>query len=217
MTGTCVIGADLWNEPKNLMSWGWNPETDWNSAAERVGAAIQSVNPDWLIFVEGIGMDYWWGGNLQGVATHPVQLPIPNKVVYSVHEYCIELYPPPWFTFNASDPGGPFPDNMRGIWNTFWGYILKNQIAPVWVGEFGTDFVHEPWNSLWMPRLMKYMNGEFTTDGVNDLLPGQVGVSWTYWTINPDRQNYSLFQEDWYSVVPKRMNSLKPYLAAPLP
>ena len=104
IAGTCVIGADLWNEPKMKASWGYNPETDWNLAAERVGTAIQNVNPDWLIFVEGIGVDYWWGGNLQGVKTHPVRLPIPNKVVYSVHEYIIDLYPQPWFTFNTSSP-----------------------------------------------------------------------------------------------------------------
>ena len=217
IAGTCVIGADLWNEPKMKASWGYNPETDWNLAAERVGAAIQNVNPDWLIFVEGIGVDYWWGGNLQGVKTHPVRLPIPNKVVYSVHEYIIDLYPQPWFTFNTSYPGGPFPGNMRNIWDSMWGYIVKNDIAPVWVGEFGTDFKNEPWDTLWLPRLLKYMEGEFTTDGVNDLLPGQTGLSWSWWAINPDLQDYSLFQEDWYSVVDKKMNYLKPYLAPPLP
>jgi hypothetical protein len=94
-----------------------------------------------------------------------------------VHEYIIDLYPQPWFTFNTSYPGGPFPGNMRNIWDSMWGYIVKNDIAPVWVGEFGTDFKNEPWDTLWLPRLLKYMEGEFTTDGVNDLLPGQTGLS----------------------------------------
>jgi len=39
--------------------------TDWNNAAERCGNAIQAVNPDALIIVEGVsivGTDvYWWG------------------------------------------------------------------------------------------------------------------------------------------------------------
>lgn len=211
-----MIGADLWNEPKATASWGWNPATDWNSAAERVGAAIQAVNPDWLIIVEGIGAQYWWGGNLQGVAKHPVRLPVKNKLVYSAHEYCIELYPQPWFTNNVSYPGGPFPGNMRGVWNSHWGYIVRNKIAPVYIGEFGTSFKMEPYDSAWLPRLLKYMNGEFTADGVNDLQVGQQGLSWTWWSINPDQEAYNLFENDWYTVVSQKMNYLKPYLAKPL-
>ena len=58
--GTAVIGADVWNEPKMESTWGAGvPATDWNKAAERVGNAILAANPDWLIFVEGVGGDTW--------------------------------------------------------------------------------------------------------------------------------------------------------------
>ena len=98
--GTAVLGADLWNEPKEITTWGsGNITTDWHlvdfipfdkisfllrwylQAAQRVGNAILSVNPDWLIFIEGIGTNTWWGGNLHGVEKHQVKLDIPNKVL----------------------------------------------------------------------------------------------------------------------------------------
>ena len=215
LLGTSVIGADLWNEPKVTVTWGFNNKTDWNLIAQTVGTAIQQVNPDWLIIIEGIGANYWWGGNLMGVATSPILLPYQNKVIYSVHEYAVDLYPQPWF-INASYPGGPFPGNMRNIWDTQWGYIIQQNIAPVYIGEFGTDLMHQPFDDTWLPLFLRYINGEFTTDGVNDLLPGQLGLSWTWWAINPDPQNYSLFEDDWYTVANCRFKYIKPYLGKPL-
>ena len=50
-----VIGADLHNEPHGPACWGGgNPAIDWRLAAERAGNAILAVNPNWLIFVEGV-------------------------------------------------------------------------------------------------------------------------------------------------------------------
>ncbi len=70
-----VIGADLHNEPYNG-TWGDGGPNDWAAAAATAGDAIGTVNPNWLIFVEGIGtyqgQSYWWGGNLMGVKDHPM-------------------------------------------------------------------------------------------------------------------------------------------------
>ena len=85
-----VIGADLHNEPHAPACWGCGERTvDWRLAAERAGNAILAVNANWLIFVEGVdcygpggqtsGNCSWWGGNLQGVATYPVRLNVPNR------------------------------------------------------------------------------------------------------------------------------------------
>ncbi len=64
-----VIGADLANEP-HAATW-----SAWSAAAERAGNAIHTVNPDWLIFVEGVGSfegsNYWWGGKPQGRRDRP--------------------------------------------------------------------------------------------------------------------------------------------------
>ncbi|MFC5313828.1 glycoside hydrolase family 5 protein, partial [Azospirillum rugosum] len=48
-----VIGADLHNEPHGQATWGDGGPNDWARAAERIGNAIQSVNKDWLLIVEG--------------------------------------------------------------------------------------------------------------------------------------------------------------------
>ena len=52
---TTVIAFDLNNEPHDDATWGTgSAATDWNKAAERCGAAIQQVNPDVLIVIEGV-------------------------------------------------------------------------------------------------------------------------------------------------------------------
>ena len=132
-----VIGADLHNEPHGNACWGCGDQnTDWRLAAERAGNAIHSVNPEWLIFVEGIecisGDCYWWGGNLKNAGTYPVRLNTPNKLVYSPHDYPSTIYQQPWFS--ASN----YPANLPGIWDSHWGYLHKNNVAPVLLGEFGT-------------------------------------------------------------------------------
>src|SRR5262249_62287826 len=80
-----VIGADLHNEPYNG-TWGGGGANDWAAAAERAGNAIGAVNPNWLIFVEGIGtyqgQSYWWGGNLLGVKDRPIRLGLATNMGY---------------------------------------------------------------------------------------------------------------------------------------
>ena len=170
--GTAVVGADLWNEPKDPCTWGAGLETDWNAVAERVGNAILAVNPDLLIIVEGIQNNSWPGSNLEGVATHPIRLSVPNKVVYSVHEYPNDAAHE--YGFNQSWINDPtFPNNMRGRWNKNFGYLVQQNIAPVYVGEFGTSLKDEK-DFIWLKLWLRYMNGEFLQDGVNELKAGQL-------------------------------------------
>ncbi len=91
MSNDAVIAADLHNEPHQEATWGTgDAKTDWRMAAEKAGNAILSVNPNWLIIVEGIesynGDWYWWGGNLQGAAKAPVRLSVADRPVYSAHD-----------------------------------------------------------------------------------------------------------------------------------
>jgi aryl-phospho-beta-D-glucosidase BglC (GH1 family) len=72
-----VVAFDLENEPHGKATWAaGDAATDWNSAAERCGKAIQAVNSDALIIVEGVekvgGDSYWWGGNLSAARAHPI-------------------------------------------------------------------------------------------------------------------------------------------------
>jgi aryl-phospho-beta-D-glucosidase BglC (GH1 family) len=213
---TAVIGADLWNEPKNVgnvaATWGTgNVNTDWNLAAKKAGNAILAVNPDWLIIIEGTSYNTWWGGNLMGVQNYPVVLNVSNKVVYSIHEYCQDVADVAWLR-DAS-----FPNNLRPRWDSFFGYIVRTQSAPLLIGEFGTYFAY-PNSEVWLQKLLNYMDGQLETDGQSSLTTGQLGMSWTYWCLNPNSGDTGgILKDDWYTVETKKMSFLTPMLAPLLP
>ncbi|HEU4391253.1 MAG TPA: glycoside hydrolase family 5 protein, partial [Blastocatellia bacterium] len=147
-----VVGADLHNEPHGPACWGCgDTNTDWRLAAERAGNAILEVNPDWLIIVEGVDCFNndctWWGGQLKGVTSFPVRLNVPNKLVYSPHEYATSVFVQPWF----NDPA--FPNNLTPIWDKNWGFLRTGNVAPVLVGEFGST-LQDPRDRQWLPRLL---------------------------------------------------------------
>mmetsp|Transcript_31381 Transcript_31381/g.45133 ORF Transcript_31381/g.45133 Transcript_31381/m.45133 type:complete len:1278 (-) Transcript_31381:297-4130(-) len=205
---SAIVGADLWNDPKGqATTWGsGNVGTDWNLAAERVGNAIQNVNNRWLMIVEGVGNATWWGSNLMGVDTHPIRLQVPNKVVYSVHEYANDTFTQTWF----KDPN--FPNNLRSVWDKFFGFIIRKNIAPVMIGEFGTTFRYHS-SLAWITKWMSYMDGQFTVDGVSDLKSGQYGLSFTSWPLNPYGGIGGILNDDWLSVNTQKMYYLTPSLA----
>jgi len=202
-----VIGADLHNEPHEKATWGTgDPKTDWKMAAEKAGNAILSVNPDWLIFVEGIevynGDWFWWGANLKGVADNPIHLNVPNKVVYSPHEYGPGVWSQSWF----KDPD--YPSNLPKIWDKYWGYIVDQGIAPVMVGEFGGRRVDD--SSLegkWQRAFLSYMK--------------QKGISYTYWAFNANSGNTGgiLDEEDenWETIDKAKQDLLSTYLWPKIP
>ncbi|HET9654452.1 MAG TPA: glycoside hydrolase family 6 protein [Kineosporiaceae bacterium] len=212
-----VIGADLHNEPHNDKSatagscWGCgDTKRDWRLAAERAGNAILGVNPDWLIIVEGVDsvpdgqVPGWWGGNLSGVAKYPVRLDKPDKLVYSAHEYANSVFHQTWF----DDPS--FPENLPAVWDKEWGYVVKQKIAPVLLGEFGST-LQDPKDAVWLKKLLSYMG------------TGPTGMSFTYWSWNPDSGDTGgILNDDWTTVNQTKQSILQPYLlgkpgAAPVP
>jgi endoglucanase len=186
---TNVIGADLKNEPHGKARWGNNDQaTDWRLAAERCGKAIQAVNSNWLIVVEGIGnvpeknQWYWDAGNLEGVNQYPVRLTKANKLVYSPHEYGPGVYNASWF----SDP--TFPNNMPARWETGFNYITTKKIAPILIGEFGgrqVDSISK--EGIWQRKFVDFI--------------GQKGLSFTYWAWNPNSADTGgILQDDWINI-----------------
>jgi endoglucanase len=165
-----VIGADLHNEPCGQACWGdldcgGDVTRDWRLAAERIGNAILQANSDWLIIVEGnqsyLGRSTWFGGMLAGVKDAPVRLNVANKLVYSAHDYAVSVFEQPWF----NDPN--FPNNLApDVWDPNFGFITQGNMAPLIVGEFGTDLA-DPRDRVWLPRLLDYMAAN--------------GMSWTFW------------------------------------
>jgi hypothetical protein len=157
-------------------TWGGGGPNDWAAAAEIAGNAIGTVNPNWLIFVEDIGtypgQSYWWGGNLMGVKDRPIVLNLPDKLVYSAHDYPDSVYPQPWFQ------GSDFPANLPAKFDQMWGYIYQEGIAPVYLGEFGTNLI-DPKDAPWLKAITAYLSGDFNIDGASDIPAGHQGISWT--------------------------------------
>ncbi len=204
-----VIAMDLHNEPHGRATWGSGDlATDWRLAAERSGNAILAVNPSLLIVVEGVesyeGDSYWWGGNLQGVRDYPVRLDQPSQLVYSPHAYPASIYNQPWF----SDPG--YPDNLPEVWSENWGYIYEEGIAPVLLGEFGSN-LHTETDRLWMQKMIDYIAGDLDGDGDNDLAAGEYGISYSFWSWNPNSGDTGgILLDDWRTLNQEKLDLLRP-------
>ena len=170
-----VIGFDLRNEPVAHVStpalWGGDGPTDIHAMYERVGNAVLAVNPDALIICESV-INYWKGayeGDLSDARVLPIVLHNPAKLVYSVHEYPKEIggYPGPEF-------GPGYVDRM----NKTWGWLVKENVAPVWIGEMGSSMLL-PGSKAWGATLLGYMNG-LAPDGPT-FQGNQQGVSGDWW------------------------------------
>lgn len=194
-----VVGFDLKNEPHGKATWGDGSATDFRRAAERAGTAIQEVNPNPLIIVEGIENQvaggqklsgHWWGGNLEGVRNNPVRLPVANKVVYSPHEYGPEVSPQPWLISKNLEK------NLLDRWSKGFGYIHDQKIAPILIGEFGAkDFSTKTISGRWMKAFTDYL--------------GKKGMSWTYWAWNPGSGDTGgLLTPDLVTLEKKKMSTI---------
>lgn len=210
-----VIGADLHNEPHGPATWGsGSATTDWRLAAERAGNAILAVNPNWLIVVEGVEAAssgfYWWGGNLSNAGTHPVRLNVAGRLIYSPHDYPASVYPQNWF----GDPN--YPNNLPAVWDKNWGYLFRQGIAPILLGEFGSKLATTS-DQQWANKLVGYLAGDLDGNGTNDLSPGQFGPSWTYWSWNPNSGDTGgILRDDWTTADSAKVSLLAP-IEATLP
>jgi endoglucanase len=198
-----VIGFDLWNEPlrynSNMSTWeagSNNPDHNIRWMYENVGKAIQAVNPGALIIAEGPIGGYgssttlWSGGSLPSnmvagdlslAQSLPVVLTIPNKVVYSVHDY-------------PNSVGGAISD--APLKTRAWGYLETNNFAPVWIGEMGGSLDGAngdlAGDQAWANVLIPYMNGKDQNAGSPHFTGAQQGVGMDWWcwgqghTDNPD-------------------------------
>ncbi len=171
-----VIGYDLDNEPLSVgaggvsLNWGKGGPTDIWKMYSDLGSAILTINPKLLIICEGpqgtsntgnglagIGPegDLSAVGGSGGVPAKPVILKIPNQVVYSVHEYDTNVY-----DFGANDQPATLVPHM----NEDWGYLYTKNIAPVWIGEMGSN-LEKPQDRVWAQTLLDYMNGKDGAQG----------------------------------------------------
>ena len=207
-----VAAMDIKNEPRQATAggrvltptWGTGDDTDLAAIYTTVGNLIHEINPHLLIICEGLK----YAGDLTGVATHPVRLERPGKVVYSMHDY-------PWF-----HPKGQSSASYIDQMTKAGGYLLSDQangLAPLWIGEFGNDtgslanFGLDPTsqvgnadNGVWWNNIQAWV-----TDA---------DLDWCWWALNPthakginpatsqllynwgDREPYGLLTSDWRGV-----------------
>jgi endoglucanase len=197
-----VVGMDLRNEPHSSGSGGscWTGDTgtngcpatltsqNWPVAAAAAGDAVLAINPGLLVFVEGTdcynGVCGWQGGNLIGVASHPVTLSVPHQLVYSAHDYGPNLFQQAWFNSSTT------PAGLSAIWDKYWGYISAGGIAPVWLGEFGTTN-----NNTDIENTAAGSQGQWFQALVG-FLQATPAIQWTYWALNGE-DSYGLLDSNY--------------------
>ena len=159
-----VAGMDIMNEPRRSRvgwrvltpTWGTRPKTDLAAMYTAVGNLIHEVSPELLIICEGLA----YAADLAGVARHPVRLERPGKVVYSLHDYS-------WF-HPGEQPRVAYLEQMERA----GGYLLSQQIAPVWIGEFGTDTRSlAGFSGVWWNNFEAWVIAH--------------DVDWCWWALNP--------------------------------
>ena len=175
-----VIGYDLDNEPTSVgnINWGQGGPTDIKAMYQTVGNAIQAVDPGALIICEG--------GDLTGVVTKPVVLNTPNKVVYSVHAYPSEIA-------GDYDDSGPAAIQQ---YNQVWGYLVSQNIAPVWIGEMGSSMQSSD-SQAWASTLLGYMNGNDGAQGGPTFSGNQQPISGSWWVVGPQSDSPDGIQTAW--------------------
>ncbi|KAH8675669.1 cellulase [Xylariales sp. PMI_506] len=190
-----VIGADLRNEVRGV--WGTMPWDRWATAAEKCGNRLLKMNPDWLMIVEGTES----GNDLTGARNRPIQLDVENRVVYSAHVYS-------WSGWGSSE-GRYAKRNYASFIRAMrknWAYLVEEDIAPVWLGEFGAPHRPSEGDANYWNNLMRYLKA--------------IDADFGYWAINPRKpkdnakESYSLVEDDWVTpILDYRMRDMTELIA----
>jgi len=159
-----VVGADLNNEPHGCATWEQgqgNVATNWRAAAERLGRVVLEANPRLLVFVEGVerctatGDGSWWGGHLGDAARAPVELPVPDKLVYSPHVYGPDVHEQVYF---GSDG---FEKFLPKIWREHFAFAADpagRKLGPAVVpGEWGGFARPGTKDAVWQETFARWM------------------------------------------------------------
>ena len=74
-----------------------------------------------------------------------------------------------------------------------WAYLVDDNVAPVWIGEFGAPRTPGAGDANYWGNLMRYLKS--------------IDADFGYWAINPRkpknnaREGYSLVEDDWVTPV----------------
>lgn len=177
-----VIGADLRNEVRGV--WGTMTWGRWAAAAERAGNRLLALNRDLLVIVGGTES----GNDLRGARGRPVVLDVPDRVVYSAHVYAWSG----WGSREGRFSGREYPSFVRAMREN-WAYLVEEDEAPVWVGEFGAPRNPGRGDANYWANLLRYLKA--------------IDADFGYWAVNPrkpkddKKETYSLVEDDWVTPV----------------
>jgi endoglucanase len=158
--GACVEPTEENPAPECTCEWAsWGDSSgmnrDFTVVAEDVGDAILSINPDLLIIVEGPHWASWLGVNYRHL-----QLSVPNKLVYSAHNYKMSQ------TFTDCP-------TLQSELEQRFGYVVNEGLpytTPLWLGEFGIEHTDVGLENPWWVCFVDYMK--------------QKDFDWAYWPLN---------------------------------
>lgn len=177
-----VIGVDLRNEVRGF--WGTMRWSSWAAAAEKAGDRLLEMNPAWLVIVEGTSS----GNDLTSVKNRPVVLKIADRVVYSAHVYSWSG----WGSLEGSYNKRSYESFAAAMYES-WGYLVEEDIAPVWVGEFGAPNSVGKGDKRYWDHLVRYLS--------------EINVGFGYWALNPrkphghEEESYGLVGDDWVTPI----------------
>lgn len=213
-----LIAFDIENEPhgkpNEIPRAKWDDSTDadnWKYACEQAAKGILAKNPNVLVMCEGIeiypmpGADWstidekqyygtWWGGNLRGVADHPINLGVhQDQLVYSPHDYGPSVWPQSWFAGDFS-----VQTLYADVWYPNWFFIQETNTAPLLIGEWG-GIMDGGDNEKWMGCLRDFILGN--------------RIHHTFWCINPNSGDTGgLLDYDWVTWDEAKYQLVKPVL-----
>jgi hypothetical protein len=220
-----IVGVDIFNEPWN---YTWQ---EWKGLAEKAYQAIDSVNSNMLVIVEGISGELGdgtqvahgdltskpnWGENFVGQATAPLNIP-KERLVISPHTYGPSVFvksefmdpAQPQCTGLDGDDAGRADCNitfdiagLRSGWDEHFGY-LKDQNFAMIIGEFGGNM---DWPSG--ARLAEQQMWSHITPGIDQVWQNHLvdymvdkGIDGCYWSINPESGDTGGWYEHLYDPV----------------
>lgn len=194
-----VFAFDLHNEPHGSAKWDSSLDSNnWREAASQCADEIHAINNDVLVVVEGVQQTpqgwYWWGGNLSEAGNYPLNVNYPQKIVYSAHDYPASIFHQDWFSHNN------YPNNLPQVWETYWAYLIKQQINPVILGEFGTK-LQTDLDRVWFQKITDYIFDN--------------RINFFFWSLNPNSSDTGgLLKDDWRALHTDKYQYLKKILSA---
>jgi aryl-phospho-beta-D-glucosidase BglC (GH1 family) len=218
---TNIIGIDIFNEP---WDYTWD---QWATLSEKAFKAIDSVNKDLLIFVEGIGSGLSdetkvphgdlatnpnWGENFFGFTERPLEIPR-NRVVISPHTYGPAVFVQKQFVPATGDCAGLEGDEageagcqikieksrVEAGWDEHFGFLRDMGYAFV-IGEFGGNIDWPKGASAGDREVWSHITTTVDLDWQNALVDYMIekDIEGCYWSINPESADTGgLYKHKW--------------------